>query len=88
MSEIRLSPSELRQAAEAFTLSSEDGQRALKRLDMATAKLEGRWSGAASMTFSTNYREWRQQMEAFIRILVTLSTQMKSIADRIEQTDR
>ncbi len=88
MSEIRLSPSELREAAEAFTLSSEDGQRALKRLDLAAEKLEGRWTGAASMSFANNYREWRQQMEAFVRLLTTLSTQMKSIADRMEQADR
>ena len=88
MSEIRLSPAELREAAEAFTASSEDGQRALKRLDMATEKLEGRWTGAASMSFANNYRDWRQQMEAFIRVLVTLSTQMRSIADRMEQADR
>ena len=88
MSEILLSPSELREAAEAFSASSEDGQRALKRLDMATEKLEGRWTGAASMSFANNYRDWRQQMEAFIRVLVTLSTQMRSIADRMEQADR
>lgn len=88
MSEIRLSPSELREAAEAFTASSEDGARALKRLDMATEKLEGRWTGAASVSFTNNYREWRQQMEAFIRILLALSTQMKSIADRMEKADR
>ena len=88
MSEIRLSPSELREAAEAFTLSSEDGQRALKRLDQAAEKLEGRWTGAASMSFANNYREWRHQMEAFVRFLTTLSTQMKSIADRMEQADR
>jgi len=83
-----LSPSELREAAEAFTLSSEDGQRALKRLDLVTEKLEGRWTGTASMSFATNYREWRQQMEAFVRLLTTLSTQMKSIADRMEKADR
>jgi len=88
VSEILLSPSELREAAEAFSASSEDGQRALKRLDMATEKLEGRWTGAASMSFANNYRDWRQQMEAFIRVLVTLSTQMRSIADRMEQADR
>lgn len=88
MSEMRLAPDGLQQAAATLAEASRDSQDIIRRVEAAMAGLEGKWAGATQQAFHQNYRDWREYMAGTAALLKIIATELDATADRFQTLDR
>jgi WXG100 family type VII secretion target len=87
VSQIALSPDELRKAAADFTQARADGQAILLRLEKTTARMEATWAGVSQKVFFRNFLEWKQYMEGMSVLLKKTARELETMAEEYDRED-
>lgn len=88
MSELRVTPAELRRAAEELHVVAQDLRSGAANLDSEVNSLIGRsWSGEASAAYGAIWREWHSGAAQVTDALTVLSTLIDEAATGYARTD-
>jgi WXG100 family type VII secretion target len=85
--QIKLTPSELRSQAVAYTNGSSEIDGILKNLTTTQNQIAGNWSGSSFQKFDGQFKSLVPKVQQFSQLLKDINTQLKSVADIIEDTD-
>jgi len=77
----------LTQVASVFDQSANQARELISRIDSRLAQLDASWDGCAQTRFYGEYQSWKGQMQTFLQILQTGSTELKQAAERFTQAD-
>lgn len=88
MSQIRITPQELRDGSDAIIRLATDISDNLTTLKSIVDGVANNWEGAAQSGYVANFEELHAQfVQSFPPAVNGLAEQMKAVADTIEQTD-
>lgn len=88
MSQIKLTPEELRTSAVKYTNGSSDIDNVLAILTSEQEAIRENWEGSAFESFDNQFSELKPKIQEFSQLLQDINTQLNSVADTIEQTDQ
>lgn len=88
MSQIRMTPSELRTAAKTLEERKEEILSAVQAIATTVDNTTANWEGAAQSQFVQNFEEMLPMLkETFPEIIAGIAAMMTGAADTIEQAD-
>lgn len=88
MSQIRITPSELREGANSITKLAGDILDNLNTLKTIVDGVANNWEGAARSSYVANFEDLHSQfVQSFPPAVEGLAEQMTAVADTLEQTD-
>ncbi|MGE7604660.1 WXG100 family type VII secretion target [Peribacillus sp. NPDC097675] len=87
MSQIRVTPSELKDVARQYDNESQQVTDIIGRLDKMRDHLVGIWEGASSQAFVGQYEELKPSFNDMARLLNEVSQQLTKSAQILEDTD-
>lgn len=85
--EIKITPTQLRTDAHAYSKGSETVHGVLQSLDSLNSQLEAEWSGAAFEQYMNQYTELKPKVQDFIQLLSDINGQLQNAASTLEDTD-
>lgn len=88
MSQIKLTPEELRTSAVKYTNGSTDIDNVLSILTSEQETIRENWEGTAFESFDNQFTELKPKIQEFSQLLQDINTQLNSVADTIEETDQ
>lgn len=88
MSQIKLTPEELRTSAVKYTNGSSDIDNVLTILTSEQETIRENWEGTAFESFDNQFTELKPKIQEFSQLLQDINTQLNSVADTIEETDQ
>ena len=88
MGQLRISPENLRHAADEFRLANKDAQRIVLRLEKVASGLQEQWSGVTQELFFREYKDWLTSMGGFLALLTGIANEMQAMAERFDVADR
>ncbi|AOA00455.1 WXG100 family type VII secretion target [Carnobacterium divergens] len=88
MSQIRLSPEELRTSAQKYTQGSDEIDSLLSNLKSEQENITQNWGGSASEKFSQQFTELSGKVTEFSQLLRDINRQLNEVATAVEETDR
>lgn len=87
MSQIRVTPSELKDVARQYDNESQQVTDIIGRLDKMRDHLVGIWEGSSSQAFVGQYEELKPSFNDMARLLNEVSQQLTKSAQILEDTD-
>ncbi|GAA5350661.1 WXG100 family type VII secretion target [Streptococcus uberis] len=87
MSQIKLTPEELRTSAQKYTAGSQSITDVLTSLTQEQAVIDENWDGSAFDSFEAQFNELSPKITQFAQLLEDINQQLLKVADVIEQTD-
>lgn len=87
MSQIRVTPSELKDVARQYDIESQQVTDMIGRLDRMRDHLTGIWEGSSSEAFVGQYEELKPSFMDMARLLNEVSQQLNKSAQILEDTD-
>jgi WXG100 family type VII secretion target len=87
MSQIRISPDQVRQMSGQFRQASQDSQNILGNLTNAVNNMQGEWEGMTQQRFFQEFEQWKASMGQFTQLLDSVSQQLDALATRFESVD-
>jgi WXG100 family type VII secretion target len=87
MSQIRISPDQVRQMSGQFRQASQDSQNILGNLTNAVNNMQGEWEGMTQQRFFQEFEQWKASMSQFTQLLDSVSQQLDALAARFETVD-
>lgn len=87
MSNIKISPSEVRSISKTYHQSSQEITAMLSNLKGAQDKLQGVWEGDAFDAFTEQFNVLKPKVTDFSELLEDIYNQLNKIAQIIEETD-
>lgn len=88
MSDLRVTPEALHEAAGRLRAESARIEAALRGLESEGARLRANWDGAAQVAYDNAHRQWSATFEGMKEALRRISTATDTIADDYVATDR
>lgn len=89
MTNIRVSPEQLRTAASTLETQKGEAEGTLNQMLQTVNNLSGEWTGLAQVDYAQRFNEDVPKMQANLRELIEdLIRELRRIADVFEQTDR
>lgn len=88
MSEIRVSPEQLRQVASQFKSAGLQSGEMAAQLTGTVHGMEGEWAGVSKDQFFQEYQQWERVMREYINLLDRIGQQLEQVAQRFEEADR
>ena len=87
MSQIKLTPEDLRTSAQKYTRGSEDVSQVLSSLKHEQEVIRGNWDGSAFRSFDAQFEALSPKIEEFAHLLQDINAQLLKVADIVEETD-
>lgn len=87
MSQIKLTPEELRISAKKYTTGSQSITDVLTVLTQEQAVIGENWDGTAFDSFEAQFNELSPKITQFAQLLEDINQQLLKVADVVEQTD-
>ncbi|MFW9935957.1 MAG: WXG100 family type VII secretion target [Candidatus Thorarchaeota archaeon] len=87
MSERFVPSDDLRRAALEFAKANQEALAILKRLELASKKLEKKWTGSTQEMFLRHYESCRSQFENAATHMDLIAKELEAIVDRFEEVD-
>ncbi|PNY19856.1 WXG100 family type VII secretion target [Streptococcus parauberis] len=87
MSQIKLTPEELRTSAQKYTTGSQSITDVLTALTQEQAVIDENWDGTAFDSFEAQFNELSPKITQFAQLLEDINQQLLKVADVVEQTD-
>lgn len=87
MSQIKLTPEELRISAKKYTTGSQSITDVLTVLTQKQAVIDENWDGTAFDSFEAQFNELSPKITQFAQLLEDINQQLLKVADVVEQTD-
>ena len=87
MSQIKLTPEDLRTSAQKYTRGSEDVSQVLSSLKHEYEVIRGNWDGSAFRSFDAQFEALSPKIEEFAHLLQDINAQLLKVADIVEETD-
>lgn len=87
MSQIRVSPDQLRQLSGQFKTASQDSQNIMGNLESSVNNMQGEWEGATQQQFLQEFGQWKASMNQFTQLLDNISQELNNYATKLESID-
>jgi WXG100 family type VII secretion target len=87
MSQIKISPEQVRHVAEQFRQASGQSQDVVSRLGAQVSGMESEWAGATKAKFYAEFVQWDSKMREFVNLLANIGRQLDEIATNFEEAD-
>ncbi len=84
MSQIMVSPDQIRQLSGQFQQASQDSQNILGNLQNSVNNMQGEWEGMAQQQFFQEFEQWKASMTQFTQLLDTIVQGLNDYAMRLE----
>ena len=88
MTQIKLTPEDLRQSAQRYAQGSQDIDRVLTTLTHEQQVIDTNWDGSAFDSFEAQFNELSPKIKQFAQLLEDINGQLIKVADIVEQTDQ
>jgi WXG100 family type VII secretion target len=88
MSGVAFSTQDMAVAAREFELASRESQQILERLEKVTGGLRDGWSGETREAFFKHHSEWQALMRSQAAMLISISLELRALAERFQRADR
>ena len=88
MSQIKLTPEELRQSAQRYAQGSQEIDQILNTLTHEQQVIDANWDGSAFDSFEAQFNELSPKIKQFAQLLEDINAQLIKVADIVEQTDQ
>jgi WXG100 family type VII secretion target len=88
MSNIRISPEQMRTRAQEFGRDAETFQEQIQTMEQRTNALADEWEGQASQRYIQQFGELKPSFEKMHELMETISQQLNQTAQIMEQTDQ
>jgi WXG100 family type VII secretion target len=87
MSGVAVSTQDIAAAAREFELACRESQQLLERLERVAGGLGEGWAGQSGETFFKHLAEWQGLMRSQAGMLVSISLELRALADRFQRAD-
>lgn len=87
MSQIKLTPDELRTQAQSYTEGATSVRDVLTRLTNTQAEIDANWDGNAFDSFEQQFNELSPKVSQFADLLDEINQQLNQVANTLEETD-
>ena len=88
MTQIKLTPEDLRQSAQRYAQGSQDIDQILTNLTHEQQVIAANWDGSAFDSFEAQFNELSPKIKQFSQLLEEINGQLIKVADIVEQTDQ
>lgn len=88
MSQIRVSPDQIRQLSAQFKQSSQQSNQIMSNLQNTLNGMQGEWEGMTQQRFFQEFEQWKAAMTQYCQLLDTIGQQLDTYAARVEQNDQ
>ena len=88
MTQIKLTPEDLRQSAQRYAQGSQDIDQILTNLTHEQQVIDANWDGSAFDSFEAQFNELSPKIKQFSQLLEEINGQFIKVADIVEQTDQ
>ena len=88
MTQIKLTPEDLRQSAQRYAQGSQDIDQILTNLTHEQQVIDANWDGSAFDSFEAQFNELSPKIKQFSQLLEEINAQLIKVADIVEQTDQ
>ena len=88
MTQIKLTPEELRQSAQRYAQGSQEIDQILNTLTHEQQVIDANWDGSAFDSFEAQFNELSPKIKQFAQLLEDINAQLIKVADIVEQTDQ
>ncbi len=85
---IKVTPQQMRQAAQQFKNASQQSNDLVNRLNQHMSGMQTEWEGMSQQKFYQDFQQWKGTMTQFVTLLNEIGGQLDAIATRFEQADR
>jgi WXG100 family type VII secretion target len=86
MSNIRVSPEQVRAVARRFRAESDNCRNMLQRVNSQVNGFQ--WEGLAKQRFMGDYEQWAVKMRSYANQLDSIAQQLETVAVRFAQADQ
>jgi len=87
MSQIRISPDQVRQMSGQFKQASQQSQQIMSNLQNTVNSMQGDWEGMTQQRFYQEFEQWKASMTQYSQLLDNIGQQLDAIAARFQQID-
>jgi len=84
---VAVSTHDITAAAREFELASRESQQILEKLEKVAGGLREGWSGETQEAFFRHHTEWQSLMRSQTAMLVSISLELRALADRFRRAD-
>ena len=88
MTQIKLTPEDLRQSAQRYAQGAQDIDQILTNLTHEQQVIDANWDGSAFDSFEAQFNELSPKIKQFSQLLEEINGQLIKVADIVEQTDQ
>ena len=88
MTQIKLTPEDLRQSAQRYAQGSQDIDQILTNLTHEQQVIDANWDGSAFDSCEAQFNELSPKIKQFSQLLEEINGQLIKVADIVEQTDQ
>jgi len=87
MSQVSVTPEELKQQAKVYTSSKEEISLAIQKVNQMNSTIAEQWKGQAFQAYLEQYRQLSESVKKFEDLLVNINQQLNKYADTISERD-
>ncbi|MFT4189015.1 MAG: WXG100 family type VII secretion target [Aeromicrobium sp.] len=87
MSQISVTPEELKQQAQVYTRSKEEIEQAIQNVNQMNGLIAEQWKGQAFQAYLAQYEQLSESVKKFEELLVNINQQLNTYADTIAERD-
>lgn len=87
MSQISVTPEELKQQAQVYIRSKEQIEQAIQQVNQMNSTIAEEWKGQALQAYLEQYNELYQNVTKFEELLESINQQLNKYADTVAERD-
>ncbi len=87
MSQISVTPEELKQQAQVYIRSKEQIEQAIQQVNQMNSTIAEEWKGQAFQAYHEQYNELYQNVTKFEELLESINQQLNKYADTVAERD-
>ena len=87
MSQISVTPEELKQQAQVYIRSKEQIEQAIQQVNQMNSTIAEEWKGQAFQAYLAQYNELYQNVTKFEELLESINQQLNKYADTVAERD-
>ena len=87
MSQVSVTPEELKLQAKVYTSSKEEISLAIQKVNQMNSTIAEQWKGQAFQAYLEQYRQLSESVTKFEDLLVNINQQLNKYADTISERD-
>jgi WXG100 family type VII secretion target len=87
MSQISVTPEELKQQAQVYIRSKEQIEQAIQQVNQMNSTIAEEWKGQAFQAYLEQYNELYQNVTKFEELLESINQQLNKYADTVAERD-